>query len=86
MSGAERFFLAVWLTAAAACCAILFGCAAHTAKVAVPEIIVPRYCIEKVELTPKSECKGPDGKLDCKGILVTFDPSCAIVNVKGKAK
>lgn len=67
----------------------LGGCADRAVRVkppaGVPIITVPRYCIESIELTPKAECTGPDGKLACTGINVTFRPSCALVAApKGK--
>lgn len=62
---------------------LLAGCAAHTAKVAVPQVVVPRDCILSVALTPKTQCVGADGKpLNCVGLKLVKIRGCEQVKVK----
>lgn len=64
-------------TAALALLLSLGGCAAQNVRVTVP-----RACITAIALTPRTKCYGPDGRLTCDGINITFIPKCAFVDAK----
>lgn len=65
--------------------ALMGGCAARRPAAASLVITVPRACLIDAQLTPKTECEGPDLEhLDCKGIKLTKKKGCELATVKLK--
>ncbi len=46
------------------------------------EIVVPRACLTKIELTEKAECSGPDLQhMTCRGLLLTKKKGCEYLRI-----
>lgn len=64
---------------------LLSGCAAR--KPVAAEVVVTRECMDSVELTDKTECRGPSGEtLHCKGLLLNKKVGCGPVLEVNKEK
>ena len=62
----------------------LAGCAVAKKPVRA-QVEVPRYCLESVQLTDKSECHGEDSQhLHCTGIEMKKKAQCETVRVNSK--
>jgi hypothetical protein len=68
--------------------ATLTGCAAQ--KPAAAKVVIPRYCMEAVELTEGSRCTGADkNSLHCTGLKLTVKSGCEqlqVINPKQEVK
>lgn len=54
MSKLQRVFYAIWLLI------LVLLCACQKRPLVHARTVIPRPCLVKMELTEKSECKGPD--------------------------
>jgi hypothetical protein len=67
-------FAALWLVVFVLGTAAAFGGRA--------ELVIPRPCMETVELGDEAECHGPDkGHLKCTGLLLTVKSGCEQLRV-----
>lgn len=61
----------------------LCGCAAGMRKPISARVELARHCITKVELSEKTQCKGPDLEhLSCTGIVLTKKNGCETLHVE----
>lgn len=59
----------------------LAGCSAT--KPPKGAVIIPRECLNSIELTPNTFCVvGPDGKLRCSNVKVNHKTGCVKLDVK----
>jgi len=76
---AAVLFIALVLLILASIALYIAGCAPH-----IPlRVSIPRECIDRVELTPKTNCtEQKDGSLRCGNLLLTFRKGCEVVKIK----
>jgi hypothetical protein len=62
----------------------LCGCAMRHVQMR-GEVVIPNDCIEKLEVTEKTYCHGPDGKhIKCDDVTITRQAGCEQFSVAGK--